>query len=182
MNEKQSLTTWKNSGRNKLFKIKTQNHTSEKSKQSNEGHIRKSPGLTQNPLTFISYIGFLSIGMLLAISNPKPYSIQRSLNQSKYNNSHERRFRHSTPHQLMVLSNFSATAASVIPRPSLPSPVDFSQRKRLELCLFTYVYLENDFPQPSITSEEELSQRSGENLSSNPISQNCIMCPFRTQH
>lgn len=40
--------------------------------------------------------------------------------------------------------------------------------------------MKNDFQWLSIASEEELSQRSAGNLSSNPIGQNCVMCPFMT--
>lgn len=58
-------------------------------------HILQSPGITWSPLAFILYIWYLNIVMLFVISNPKPYSIPRGWNQSKYNNSHERRCRHS---------------------------------------------------------------------------------------
>lgn len=75
---------------------------------------------------------------------------------------------------------------------SLPSPADFFPKEALEVtiqlpgalrtvCLLIYTYMVSDCLWLSIASEEGLSQKSAQSLASNPISQNCVMCPFMIQ-
>ena len=127
------------------------------------------------------------------ISNPKPYSIWRGWNQSKYNNSHERKCRLSKSPPSWPFFPISPLCQPLSFHVPLCHPQEvFLPKKVLKVtiwlprairavCLFISIHLENDFQWPFIAREEEVSQKSTENLSSNPISQNSVVCPFVTQ-